>query len=89
MGQIKITPQELRDLASALTRNASEVSQLASTLKNNVNNRTANWEGKSKTRYINDFNAIYPTLATKLPQLLEAMAKDLRDTATRFEQFDQ
>ncbi len=89
MGQIRITPEELRSLASALMSNATEVKGLAATIKSNVVSKTEGWEGKSKNRYISDFNEIYPTLSTKLPALLEALAKDLNQTAQRFIDVDQ
>lgn len=89
MSQIRITPEELRSLASTLTSNATEVRGLAATIKSNVVSRTEGWEGKSKNRYISDFNEIYPTLSTKLPSLLEALAKDLNETAQRFVDVDR
>ena len=89
MSQIRITPEELRALANTLNGNARDVRNLASTIKNNVEGRTAGWEGKSKTRYINDFTQLYPTLSQKLPALLEALAKDLNQTAQNFEDVDQ
>lgn len=86
---IAITPQELRELAASLNRNAGEVRTLATTLNQNVVSKTEGWTGLSKDSYIRDFNEIYPTISQKLPALLEAMAKDVLTTANKFEELDR
>ena len=88
MSQIRITPEELTTLAHSLNDNAREVRDLASIIKNNIERRTDGWEGKAKERYIRDFEQIYPTLSSKLPELLEALAKDLNQTVGAFKEAD-
>ena len=86
---ITLTPSELRDLASKLNSNAGEVRTLATTINSNVVSKTEGWTGQSKDQYISDFNDIYPTLSTKLPALLEELAKALNTTANEFEDLDR
>ena len=85
---IKITPQEIRDLASKLDSNASECSSLAGTVTSNFANGTANFEGNTANRYEAAFTEMIPTMRDKLPQLLQEFAAELRKTADAFETLD-
>ena len=85
---IKITPDEIRDLASKLDSNASETASLASTITGNFESGTANFEGNTADRYAAAFQEMIPIMSTKMPELLNEMANELRKTADAFETLD-
>lgn len=85
---IKITPAELRDLASKLDSNATETASLASSITGSFEAGTANFEGNTADRYAAAFQEMIPTMSTKLPALLQEFASELRSTADAFEQLD-
>ena len=89
MGQIRVNYEELYDLARALKQNGDDLFDLASKIKNNVTAKTAGWEGESKQRYIDDFDALYPTLSQKLPELLKRMATVAKKKADAFREADE
>lgn len=85
---IKIQPDEIRDLATKLDGNASETIDLASRITANFTNGTANFEGNTAGRFADAFNELIPILTTKMPQLLNDFANELRAAADKFEQLD-
>ena len=85
---IKITPPEIRDLASKLDSNASETASLATTIKSNFTGGTANFEGNTANRYAAAFEEMIPIMSTKMPELLTELATELRKTADAFETLD-
>ena len=85
---IKITPDEIRDLASKLDGNASDTMSLASTITGNFEGGTANFEGNTANRYASAFAELIPIMSTKMPELLNELATELRKTADAFEQLD-
>ena len=85
---IKITPAELRELASKLDSNANETATLAATITAGFETGTANFEGNTANRYAAAFQEMIPTMSTKLPALLTEFASELRKTADAFEQLD-
>ena len=85
---IRITPAEIRDLASKLDNNATETQSLASTITNNFEGGTANFEGNTADRYAEAFKELIPNMSEKLPSLLAELASELRKTADAFEQLD-
>lgn len=86
---IKLTPEELRTIASALVQNAQTSSMLADTIKNNVDEALGGWEGEAKAKYGEVFMEIYPTLKTQLPQLITDLANNLKHNADVFEETDR
>ena len=85
---IRITPAEIRDLASKLDSNASETASLASTITSNFEGGTANFEGNTANRYAAAFADLIPIMSTKMPELLTELATELRKTADAFETLD-
>ena len=85
---IKITPDEIRDLAGKLDSNASDTEGIASTITSNFNVGTENFEGNTADRYAEAFKEMIPIMSQKMPQLLRDMATELRRTADNFEQLD-
>ena len=86
---IRVTPDQLRDMASKLRNYASQASSLASQINSAVNAGTGEWEGNAQREYVARYREIEPTLKQKLPELLETMAKNASDRADAYEQADR
>ena len=85
---IRITPEEIDDLAGKLSTNATETESLAAAITGNFENGTANFEGNTANRYREAFNELIPIMSTKMPQLLLELADELRRTANAFRELD-
>lgn len=88
-GTIKITPQELRDGASFLGEKLSAMSSEATALKGRLDTIASNWEGASQSAFMAGFNEdMWPVLNVKLPELINAIQKQLTETARVLEDTD-
>lgn len=86
---IKMTPSELRDLASAVTGIRDDIVELVETMDGKIEAETAEWDGESKTQYFADYDAILPTLKETFPQVIEDLATKLTFAANKLEEADQ
>lgn len=86
---IKMTPSELRDLASTVTGIRDDIVTQISTMDSRINSDTADWDGESKNQYFADYEALLPTLQDTFPQVIEDLATKLTFAANKLEEADQ
>lgn len=86
---IKMTPSELRDLASTVTGIRDEIVNQVSKMNSRINSDTAEWDGESKTQYFADYESLLPTLQDTFPQVIEDLATKLIFAADKLEEADQ
>lgn len=86
---IKMTPSELRDLASTVTGIRDEIVNQVSTMNSRINSDTAEWDGESKSQYFADYESLLPTLQDTFPQVIEDLATKLTFAADKLEEADQ
>lgn len=86
---IKMTPSELRDLASTVTGIRDEIENQVSNMDSRINSDTAEWDGESKSQYFADYDALIPTLRDTFPQVIEDLATKLTFAADKLEEADQ
>ncbi len=85
---IKVSPAELRDLASRIQGYANEVVSLSGAISNSFASGTENFEGNTKNRFDQRFEEMEPIISRQLPDLLTEFAEELIKAATRFEELD-
>ena len=86
---IKMTPSELRDLATTVTGIRDEIVNQVTTMNNRINADTEEWDGESKEQYFADYNDLLPTLQDAFPQVIEDLATKLTFAADKLEEADQ
>ena len=85
---IKLSPDQLQDLATRLDRAKEASLELAAEVKGLINEATGNWEGKAKERYLRDYEEIEPALKEKLPSTLETLSTNMKTMAKEFANLD-
>lgn len=86
---IKMTPSELRDLATTVTGIRDEIVSQINTMNSKINADTSEWDGESKDQYFADYDALLPTLQDTFPQVIEDLATKLKFAADKLEEADQ
>mgnify|MGYP004682892919 CR=1 FL=1 len=86
---IKMTPSELRDLASTIKGIRDEIEGQVTNMDKRISSDTAEWDGESKTQYFTDYDALLPTLQETFPQVIEDLASKLTFAADKLEEADQ
>lgn len=86
---IKMTPSELRDLATAVTGIRDEIVDKVSTMNRRINDDTREWDGESKSQYFYDYDALLPTLQETFPDVIESLAQKLNYAADTLEDADK
>lgn len=85
---IKVTPEELEQMASQLEGFASQVDSLAGQLDSAVMNALNAWEGNAQKQYADRYNEFKPVLNQKLPTFIRDMASDAKRRAEGYRQAD-
>lgn len=89
MGQIRITPEELRTAADFIAARREEISGQVTQLNNKINEVASNWEGAAQSTFISTFEGQYlPMLKTDFPDLLTGITEQLKGAATTIEDAD-
>ena len=86
---IKMTPSELRDLATTVTGIRDEIVSQVNTMNSKINADTSEWDGESKDQYFADYDAILSTLQDTFPQVIEDLATKLKFATDKLEEADQ
>jgi WXG100 family type VII secretion target len=86
---IRMTPSELRDLASNVTSIRDEILNQVNNMDNKIKTVTEAWDGESKTAYFSEYEEILPALQNTFPQVIEDLATRLTFAADKLEQADQ
>lgn len=89
-GQIRITPEELRDAATFLDNSRAEIGEKVKGVDGKIDQIAEGWEGAAKSTFIDGFkNDMLPMLTNDFPSILEGVSQQLRGAADAIEQADQ
>ncbi|MCR3759593.1 WXG100 family type VII secretion target [Clostridium felsineum] len=87
MALIKITPEELEQLAAKFSGASEESQQMVSTLGSGISNVQQNWAGVSATKFFGEYEAWSKTM-TGYVQLLQQISTELKQQAQKFREAD-
>ncbi len=85
-GQIRITPDQMRDRANQYRTEASNVGDVIQHMDTLLNSLQEEWEGSAAQAYANRFQELRPSfvkaqdLITEIGQSLDATAQSLEET---------
>ena len=88
MATIRISPDQVRNVANQFKQKSSESSSMASQLQSAVNGLEAEWEGLAKQRFYGDFTQWHQQMQ-KYAELLNSIGSELDRIATTLETTDQ
>lgn len=88
MGQIKLTPEELRTSAVKYTNGSTDIDNVLSILTSEQETIRENWEGTAFERFDNQFTELKPKIQ-EFSQLLQDINTQLNSVADTIEQTDQ
>lgn len=86
-GQIRISPETMRQRASQYRNEAQTVSQVISNMDNLLSNLQSEWEGEASTAYAQRYAELKPSFQN-MQQLIEEIAQALDKTASEMETLD-
>jgi len=86
--RIKITPSQVRSVASTFKQKSQESQQMISQLESQVNAMQPEWEGMTSQRFYNDYQS-WRNSMKQFSQLLESIGSQLDAIATKFEGLDR
>jgi WXG100 family type VII secretion target len=86
--RILVTPEQLDQVAGQFKSTSEQSQQMISRLAQQVNGLQGQWDGMTKQRFFQDFQAAQKQMNTYV-QLLESINAELKGIATRFRQADQ
>jgi WXG100 family type VII secretion target len=88
MGQIKISPEQVRMVSSQFKQAGDQSQDMITKLNSAVHGMEPEWAGVTKTQFFQEFTQWESTMRDYV-QLLAGISKQLDDIANRFEQADQ
>lgn len=88
-GQIRITPQELRDGSDYLAQRREECMEALNAIKQRVDEVTSNWEGAAQNSFVQTFEELYKQISEALPQTVEGIESMLDGAAQAMEDADE
>jgi len=88
MARIKITPDQVRQVASQFSQAAGQSQELVSRLTNAINSMQPEWEGMVSQRFYSDFQQ-WSTQMKQFTELLNSINTQLNQIADRFAAADQ
>ena len=86
-GQIRITPDVMRQRASQYRNEAAEVNGVIARMDNLLNNLQSEWEGQSSQSYAQRYQELKPGFL-KAEELINEIAAALDSVAMQLEQTD-
>lgn len=89
MVEIRVSPERLRSVASALEANKTQADETLNTMIRTVNELSGEWTGMAQVDYANLFNDQVPRIQTNLRDILENLIRELRRIADVFEETDR
>ena len=89
MVEIRLSPERLRSVASALENHKAQADDTLSTMIRTVNDLSGEWTGLAQVDYANLFNEQVPQMQNNLREILENLISELRRIADVFEETDQ
>jgi WXG100 family type VII secretion target len=88
MARIKITPEQVRQVANQFKSESQQSQQMVSRLQQQVNSMQPEWEGMTSQRFYADFQQ-WQTTMRQFVELLQGIGTELDQIATRFETVDR
>ena len=88
MGQIRITPEELRGGASQINSLAATVTDNLNELQRIVNSITDNWEGAAQSTYAQNYQQLHAEFMKTFPPTIEGLATQMTEVANTLEETD-
>jgi WXG100 family type VII secretion target len=88
MARIKISPDQVRNVASQFRQKSQESGTMASQLQSAVKGMESEWEGMAAQRFYGDYTA-WNQQMQKYVELLSSIATELDRIANTIEQTDQ
>ncbi len=86
--QIRITPEEMEQVAAKFKSNADQVDQVINNLNSTMEGLLANWEGVTKNSFYSEFQD-QKRYMSEFVALLNRINDDLKVIAGNFRQADQ
>jgi WXG100 family type VII secretion target len=87
-GQIRITPDQMRQRANEVQRNGQDYDQTISNMGNLINGLLTEWEGQASQKFDQQFKDLKPSFDA-MSQLFADLTQQLNSTAQALEQLDQ
>lgn len=88
MARIRITPEQVRGVASQFSQAANQSQEMVSRLTNAINSMQPEWEGMTSQRFYSDFQQ-WSAQMTRFVELLNGIGQQLNQIADRFAAADQ
>jgi WXG100 family type VII secretion target len=88
MPRIRITPEQVRQVAGQFAQAASQSQDMVARLTNAVNSMQPEWEGMTSQRFYSDFQQ-WSQQMTRFVELLNSINQQLNQIADRFAAADQ
>jgi WXG100 family type VII secretion target len=89
MTQIRVSPEQLRGVASQLDGCRQEVDGVLSNAINAVHALQGEWLGMAQVDYAQIFDSEMPVMRARVLEIMESLASELRRIAQTFEEVDQ
>lgn len=86
---IKMTPSELRDLATTISGIRDDIMTQVGTMDKRIEADTQDWDGASKEQYFTGYMEILPVLTETFPAVIQDLEEKLKFAADTLEQADQ
>lgn len=87
MTQIKITPEQLEQIAGRFTNAAAEAQQQINNLGNDIESLNGQWSGATQDKFRANFNDARQEMQKYIP-ILEHISAELKNIATNFRNVD-
>lgn len=88
MARIKITPEQVRQVAQQFAQSSSQSGEMVSRLTNAINSMQPEWEGMTSQRFYSDFQQ-WSAQMKQFTELLNSINNQLVQIAERFASADQ
>ncbi len=88
MARIRITPEQVRQVAGQFAQAANQSQEMVTRLTNAVNSMQPEWEGMTSQRFYSDFQQWSSQMA-RFVELLNGINTQLSQIADRFAAADQ
>jgi WXG100 family type VII secretion target len=88
MARIKVTPEEVHQVASQFKQASSQSQEMVQRLQQTMGNLQPNWEGMTQQRFYGEYEQ-WRNSMNQFVQLLGQIAQQLDAIADRFAQADQ
>lgn len=88
MARIKITPEQVRQVAQQFAQASSQSQEMVSRLTNAINSMQPEWEGMTSQRFYGDFQQ-WSAQMKQFTELLNSINQQLVQIADRFAAADQ